>query len=413
MSDAATTSILKRKAVDGLNGHKARSMSPEKAMRLGMALSAQNGMGLACEVTRVQRSMVSHETLVGMLDSESLLAILEGENGAGAALAIDIQVMSGLVEHQTLGRVLPHAAAPRTPTLVDAALVTPFVEDTVARFVTLMSTDEAPGWLQHYKFGAVTEDTRTLSLSLKSHDYHFLLMDISLDGGAKSGTLGIAFPDFQPEVELPQEVDEAETPAGSFQAGVLQAHAALTAVVGRLHMTIGDMQHLQVGQVITLPVEATKETTLESVEGGRVTAVKLGQINGMRAVRLVEAIVPAGADDNASQDMSPPMPEMDVAEPMTVSEPAPLPEPAAVPVPEPEVPDLPDLDAAMEGLGDFNMDDLGMPDLPDVGGPSDLPDIGGLPDLPDVGGLPDLPDLDSLPDLPDLADLPDLDLTGS
>ncbi len=382
MGDEAKPSVLKRKALDGLAGHKARSMTPEKAMSLGMALSAQNGLGLACEVTRVRRSLVSHETLVGMLDSDSLLAILEGENGARAALAIDMQVLSGFVECQTLGRVLPQPAGNRVPTLVDAALVTPFVEDTLARFVTLLNVDAPPEWLQHYKFGAVTEDTRTLSLSLKAFEYQFFLMDIALEGGVRKGTFGIAFPMFEAVdiVEPSEAVSDEKVPS---ESGVMRANVKLSAVVGRLQMPIGEVQTLKIGQLLALPAELTQETTLEGVDGTRVTGVRLGQINGMRAVRLVGSFAPVGA---APEHVA--MDEMDdenggggteLANTTPVVAPR-DPEPVNV-VPEPEVPELPDLDAAMDGLGDF--------------------------DLPDLGGLPELPDL---PDLPDLADL---DLTGS
>ncbi|MGR3637062.1 MAG: FliM/FliN family flagellar motor C-terminal domain-containing protein [Shimia sp.] len=392
MGDAAEFSILKRKAEDGLSGHKARSMNPEKAMRLGMALSAQNGMGLACEVTKVQRSKVAHDTLIGMLDSESLLAVLEGENGARAALAIDLQVLSGLVEHQTLGRVLPNPASPRPPTLVDAALITPVIEDTLARFVTLMSTDEAPKWLQHYKFGAVTDDTRTLSLSLKAHDFHFMMLDVSLDGGAKRGTIGLAFPDFETIFEEPEEVPGEDVKSDSFHAKMLQAHATLTAVVGRLNMSIGEMQALQVGQVLALPVDATKETTLETTEGARVTEVNLGQIDGMRAVRLVDAITPARPIGDIDMDEGlAPLAETQVKVP-AANAPFDMPTAAtAEPVaPDlPDLPDMPDLGDPMADLGDFNMEDLGAPELPD------------LPDMPDMS------------DLPGMSELPDLDMTGT
>ncbi|MGR3711494.1 MAG: FliM/FliN family flagellar motor switch protein, partial [Shimia sp.] len=369
MGDAAKPSVLKRKAKDGLIGHKARSMSPEKAMRLGMALAAQNGMELACEVSRIQRSTLSHETLVGMLDSDSLLAILEGVNGARAALAIDGQMLAGLVEHQTLGRVLSGAASPRKPTLVDAALVTPFVEDTLARFVNLLSTDEAPAWLQHYKFGAVTEDTRTLSLSLKAHEFHFLMLDVSLEGGAKSGTIGIAFPDFEDVTEEPFEEEETETGAESLQAGMLQANATLTAVIGRLNMTIGETQTLRVGDVLTLPMDGPRETTLETVDGARVTAVNLGQINGMRAVRMVQE----GADDveesgEAMMSEAPAAaPRAAAAAPVAVPEPAPMPAPVKAPeikdlnAPMEDLSDLGDL-PELDDMGDFNFDDIGAPD---------------------------------------------------
>ncbi|KPA23334.1 Surface presentation of antigens (SPOA) [Shimia sp. SK013] len=383
MGDAANSSILRRKALDGLSGHKARSMSPEKAIRLGMALSAQNGMGLACEVTKVQRGKVSHETLVGMLDSDCLLAVLEGENGARAALAIDLQVLSGLVEHQTLGRVLPSPASPRPATLVDAALVTPVIEDTLARFVSLLNTDEAPKWLQHYKFGAVTDDTRTLSLSLKAHDFHFMMLDVTLDGGAKAGTIGLAFPDFELDVEEPEEVQGEDTKSDSFQAKLLRARATLTGVVGRLNMSIGEMQALQVGQIVPLSSDAMKETTLETSDGARVTEVSLGQINGMRAVRLVEAIIPVQPAEDADMDGGfPPLAKAPAAAP-TAAAPMEMPAPTTIAPVMPDLPDLPDF-----------------PDLPDMGDP--LADLGDF-DLDDLGAS----------DLPELPDFADLDMTGT
>ncbi|SMP36190.1 hypothetical protein [Shimia sagamensis] len=429
MSETQATSILRRKAADGRTEHQARAMSPNKALRLGLALAAEKGMDLALDVTDVRHVKLPHRALEVTLDNESLLVLLEGQNGEPGALAVDMQVLAGLVEFQTLGQVIPKPVVERVPTKVDAALITPFLEDALMRYVRMLGEEgEAPYWLQHYKFGAMMLDTRTLSLAMTAQDYHMFVLDVKLERGKKSGTMALLFPDVQ--VLLDEPDDATETDAEKFQNGVKEATTLLNAVVGKISLPIAQIQGLQIGDTLALPEGSMQNAKLEAPTGEAIAEVRIGQLNGMRAV-CVPGLVGAAAATSASTDLTvPDMPDMG------------MPDMDAPEMPAMDMPsmDMPGMDMpAMGGMDDIGGDLPGMAempaldggDLPDFGG--DLPDLGGggLPDLEpmgemgvgldadngmeDFGGLDDLDELIQLgnDDIGDPAALADLDLTGT
>ncbi|MFY0619140.1 FliM/FliN family flagellar motor switch protein [Shimia sp.] len=393
MGETKGNSILRRKAVDGSTEHQARAMSPNKAMRLGFALAAEKGMDLALDVTKVSHARLPHRALQATLDEQSLLAILEGQNGEPGALAVDMQVLAGLVEHQTLGQVIPKPVSDRAPTRVDAALITPFMEDALMRFVRMLAEEgEAPYWLQHYKFGAMAIDTRTLSLAMTAQDYHMFVLDISLARGKKTGTMALIFPDIQVLVEETPEDDISD--AEKFQSTIKQASTTLNAVIGKLSMPISSVQAFQVGEVLTLPEDPMRTAKLVSLTGEEVADVRIGQLDGMRAVCVPGLVASSAfASGDTAGEALPMMGGMDDEMPSIGG----MPDMGGMP----DIGGMPDLDAG--GLPD--LDGGGLPDmggdLPDMGG--ELPDFGG--DLPELGG--DLPDLGGggLPDLEPMGDL--------
>jgi len=436
MSETQATSILRRKAADGRTEHQARAMTPNKALRLGLALAAEKGMDLALDVTDVRHVKLPHRAVEVTLDNESLLILLEGQNGEPGALAMDMQVMAGLVEFQTLGQVVPKPVTDRVPTKVDAALITPFLEDALMRYVRMLAEEgEAPYWLQHYKFGAMMQDTRTLSLAMTAQDYQMFVLDVKLERGKKTGTMALLFPDVQVLVNEPEE--DAETDAEKFQNGVKEASTVLNAVVGKISLPIAQIQALQAGDTLPLSEEAMQNATLEALTGDEIAEVRIGQLNGMRAVCVPGPVGAAPAAAPSTELAVLDMPDMG------------MPDMGAPEMPAMDMPamDMPGMDMpAMGGMDDIGGDLPGMAEmpaldgggLPDMGG--DLPDLGG--DLPDLGGggLPDLEpmgemgvgldadngmedfagldDLDDLiqlgnDDIGDPAALADLDLTGT
>lgn len=385
MSETQATSILRRKAADGRTEHQARAMTPNKALRLGFALAAEKGMDLALDVTDVRHVKLPHRAVEVTLDNESLLVLLEGQNGEPGALAVDMQVLAGLVEFQTLGQVIPKPVSERVPTKVDTALITPFLEDALMRYVRMLAEEgEAPYWLQHYKFGAMMLDTRTLSLAMTAQDYHMFVLDVKLERGKKSGTMALLFPDVQVLINDPEE--DAETDAEKFQNGVKEASTLLNAVVGKICLPIAQIQGLQIGDTLPLGEEAMQNATLEALTGEEIAEVRIGQLNGMRAVCVPGLVSAAPAAAPTTELAMPEMPDKG------------MPDMGA-----PEMPsmDMPGMDMpAMGGMDDIGSDLPGMAEMPALDG-GGLPDMGG--DLTDLGG--DLPDLGG-------GDLPDLEPMG-
>lgn len=298
MSGTDKQSILKRKASEGRSDFLARAMSPGRAVRLALERAAEKGLGLALEVHEVRHTDVAHQALAGHLSGEDLLAVLDGNDGEPAALSIDSQVLAGLVEHQTIGTVVSRPAKGRLPTRVDAALITPFLDDVLKRFATLLNEEKnRPAWLQVYRFGAMAAGPRTLSLALTSHEYHLFDMDVSLQDGAKKGRISLAFPECRivPEPDADQE-DKASEPE-LFRQNVLMAPAALRAVLARIEMPINALQGLAVGQMVHVSAEALKDTILETAAGDEIARVQFGQVNGLRAVRLTGMGLPSNHSD--------------------------------------------------------------------------------------------------------------------
>ena len=164
-------------------------------------------------------------------------------------MAMDMQVLAGLVEHQTLGQVIPAPVSERVPTKVDAALITPFMEDALMRFVRMLGEEGGAALLAS-------------ALQVWCHDHghaHALFGDdgaglphvcFGRDGGQrqKSGTMALIFPDI--EVLTAESEDDALSNVEKFQSTVKQATTTLNVVIGRVKMPISAVQGLQVGEML-------------------------------------------------------------------------------------------------------------------------------------------------------------------
>ncbi|SFM77523.1 FliM/FliN family flagellar motor switch protein [Shimia aestuarii] len=372
MTDTKPASILKRKANEGRQDHLARSMPPEKALRLALERAAQKGLGLALEVKGVRRLKVMHEDLSGHLDGAALLAVLDGADGEPAALTIEPQVLAGLVEHQTIGRVVNRPAAGRLPTRVDAALVTPFVDEALTRFVALLESEGAAvPWLQRYRFGAMAAGPRTLSLALTAHEYHLFEFEVSLGTEARQGKMVFGFPQCRIVKETGGSGEESREELAKFRNGVKQAPAEMRAVLARVTLPITELQALAVGDLLHVSGDALRETVLESAAGGEVARVQFGQVNGMRAVRLrgtMSAKAPPEPDESGFVESAPAGPSAEELEEMLAAETA-----LDALLPPVEEGD----DGSVDDLDDFDdLDELIRLSADDIGDPTALVDLG-------------------------------------
>ncbi|MEP2533827.1 FliM/FliN family flagellar motor switch protein [Shimia sp.] len=317
MDETGKGSILRRKASEGRQDFLARSMSPDKAMRLALERAAEKGLDLALEVLGMSSYKVAHDALSGHLDSNALLAVLDGADGEPAAVSIGPQVLGGLVEHQTIGRIIPRQSSGRMPTRVDAALITPFLDDAMARFVSALNDDDsAPKWLQLYRFGAMAAGPRTLSLALTAHEYHLFQFDVSLAGGAKQGQILICFPECKIEPDVGVDQRHSDAAAQEFRNSIMMAPTALRAVLTRISLPITQLQALSVGDVLPISSEALKDTILETTAGEEISRVHFGQVNGLRAIRLsgmgLPRVADGGDDPEFVQDQTLPPTEQDL-----------------------------------------------------------------------------------------------------
>ncbi|WP_422025132.1 FliM/FliN family flagellar motor switch protein [Roseovarius sp.] len=370
MSGEERNSVIHRKAASAREDFDARAMSPSKALRLSLEKCGDRLFRLALTVGTLEQRRLTHAAVKEEVGADTLILLLDGQGGARGAALLDLQFAQALVEVQTMGRVRPGAAPDRPLTGTDAAIAAPLVDAMLTGFDDTLAEAETGHRPLGFRFGDRVGDARGLLLALEAADYELFRLTVDIGGGARTGILSLILPAAVLARPEPGSGEAGEGAAFDLGQLAMQMPVTLDAVLDRVQLSLAEVCALQPG--MTLPVGTSAIGRTELVASGHVAAQgRLGQMNGMRAVRLT----------GAGEEAAPPRA---------------TPEPALAPTP-------PDPDPA--------------PGFPDLSGlaASEPPTLTALPDLPDLpatgGGLPDLPDLPGeggdggLPDLPALADL--------
>ncbi len=374
MAEPLSNEVLRRKARAGREEHQSRVMSPARAMRLALSRAADDLFGLALSVSGVQCEQLGQEGMLRAVDDEMLLVVLDGPRGAVGAVAVDLAVLAGIIEQQTMGCVVKGEPEARAPTDTDAALISPLV-DMLLEGIALNLGGRDGEMTAGFHFGARIETKRHLSLIVEAPDFHVLRAQLELDGGAKRGELVLVVPVQLPEAAAARPLSFAQNnaaesghsdEAGSIPAkasfadsAMMEAEACLSAVIHRQKMTLGAFGNLKPGDRLPLPALALDNVVLGEGANSKLGPCRLGQHGGLRAVQLRFIVRPSQREEVQTPAMETGLEY--TSAPMT-----------AAPMPQ-------------------------------------APDLSELSDLPDTPDLPDLPDLPELPDLPDLSDLPGFD----
>ena len=369
-----------------------RGMSPEKALVQALTKSGEGLPGLELTVREQDSTRVDQSELLSQLPEVALFTLADGPGDSRGLICFSPELVDALIEVQTMGRVDKTTRAARETTRIDAALTRDFVETVLTDFATRVATVADARWARGFKYGTYVPDPTPLPLMLGEGDYRLQCVTVELGNGAKRAKVWLALPAIAAAVQPSSPAGAATTGAppskvpvsapdpvwaADIQAAVSDAPVELRVTLTRFSVPLSRLQSLKPGD--TLPISRGALGALEVMGAGPGHSLsgKLGQQNGMRAVRLslagpaADAGQPAGS--NAVFDTSTPI--------------------AAAPAlaPPTSAPDMPDIGAPPE-----------LPDLPPLS-----PEAGNMPPLPDLppldgpdGGLPDLPPLPALPDLP-------------
>ncbi len=304
------SSVIQRMAQAARDGSDSRQMTPVKALRLALARAADTLLGLGLTVATVEQIRVPLAEVGHSLGGGGLLVLLEGAGGARGALCLDSQFLAGLIEVQTTGAVRPGMARPRAATRTDAAMVAPLIDAVLADFEGQLAQDPDAPPARHFAFGDMVEDMRGLLLLLVAPDFELLRLTVDLGPGAKTGRLDLLLPVIAPPARATagQTASATIEPPAHLDQVVSKAPVVLDAVMARLRLPLRDILALKPGDLLPLPRESLSETQLVGTRGHLVATAELGQMNGVRALRLI-----AGA---ASPLPDPPDP---VAEPAPVA----------------------------------------------------------------------------------------------
>jgi flagellar motor switch protein FliM len=374
---AAGDSVLRRKAQAGQAEHQARAMSVPKALRLTAAKAADDLFDMALAVIGIRLEDRAGDTLEELFAEPGLMMLLDGPERRRGAAFFDPALVGGLIQQQTMGQVLADpGGVPRRMTPTDAAICAPFLDALLERAAALPEAPEERALLAGYRFGSQAPDARLVLMALEAPAYRVAQLTVDLAQGVRQGRITLCLPAVEEPGRRaapgPEGADEASRAPGALEPGVMTLRAELKVALARVSLPLSGLGRLAPGDTLALPGARFDAAMVLTADGRRIAQGTLGQIDGMRALRLAREAEAGSTPQRRAGDRA--VPELDPLGGNVASEGA-----AGLPGP---------------GGGD------GLTSL------SGLPDVPNLPNLPD---LPDLPELTDLPELPDMSDLPGLD----
>ena len=286
--------VIRRKIDRALAAQIEGAPGADRGWRLALARAARDAMGLDLDFRRMVIARMSLAELLELPLDRALLALLDGPETGLGLIVLSAPVLSALIECQTVGRVSPRPAAVRKPTRTDAAMVAGVIDRALEELDLVLAEEADLVWAGGFRYASFLEDARPLGLLLEEESYRVLQAEVSLAGGAKVGEVILALP-ANGRGQRPQARLEAELAlAGPSFAEALGAQVRLTdcrldAVMARLTLPLRQVMEMAVGDVLPLASAALETVALETLDGRRVSLCRLGQIRGMRAVRIVEA----------------------------------------------------------------------------------------------------------------------------
>jgi flagellar motor switch protein FliM len=270
----------------------------QKAWKLALARAARDAIGLDLSLLDLRQIRSSLTELLELPPDRALIAILEGPKEGLGLMVISPEILAGIVEMQMVGRVSTAAPIARRPTRTDAAMASDLIERALLGLESELAQSTDRIWAGEFRYASFLEDARPLALLLEDVTYQVLDATISIAEGAKSGRIVLALPadgrGTPPKTAEPAPNRAAEMVfSAALGEQVMATHADLVAVLGRMHIPLETLLNLQAGETLPLGSAALDQIDLEGLDGKALAAGKLGQNNGMRAIRISDAASPA------------------------------------------------------------------------------------------------------------------------
>lgn len=266
--------------------------SPARALRRAIS-RASAGVGLQITTLGIGIEELSLDAALVGLGDGMLILPLAGPGGPGGPvglIAVDTDYRAALIEAQTLGQPLPRAPDPRPPTLADLALVRPVMVQFLGDLAADARATPLEGWTDGVGVGDAMTDARAAGLSLAAGPYRVVRLTLDLGAGERQGSALVVLP---PGGAAPAAAPVAPAEAAGWgrrlQDTVLSAPADLHAVLHRMRLTLTEAEALSPGQVLPLPGVTVASVRIEGPGGRSMTGARLGQVAGMRAVRIEHA----------------------------------------------------------------------------------------------------------------------------
>ena len=306
MTVAKAQTVLRRKAEAGRPQADSAPMTATRALTISLAKNAQDTVQMPLRVAEITETRMTLADLPETLEPLSLLAIMEGPGEALGLIGLPPATLSALIEIQTMGRISPNAPSPRKPTRIDASMAAELLDKVMEGFEELLAEHADVTWAGGFRYASFLDDPRPLGLLLEDVSFRVYRIKLLLGpSGEREGGMILALP-AQGRGRGPRKAGESKAEAEATAAGgvaavdpqieaawaqnleatVLGTRADLTAVLHRATMSLAQVIQFKVGMTIPVPYAALEDLRIEGIGRQKVGAARLGQAQGMRALRI-------------------------------------------------------------------------------------------------------------------------------
>lgn len=284
-----SNTVLRRllRAGDADIREKPGRMSAHRVLRISMARAADTSVGLALTVLGVAEEGGTLDEAVAVAPGDGLFLALTRAGETVGYAAIDGETRSALVEIQTLGQLRAARDAARPFTAGDVELCRPLLEAVLREVRCLADDTPLEGWTNGASTGPRLSGPRAVTLGLPEGRYRTVRLTLDFGLADREGTLVLSLPATRKRTDPePAPPPRSEEFGRQFRACVLEAPARLHAVLHRMEMPLSDVEGFEVGQVLPLSGVTVSSVRLEGPGEEIVVSARLGQIAGLRALRL-------------------------------------------------------------------------------------------------------------------------------
>ncbi len=266
------------------------------SLAFGRASRDTASLDLAVEAARLERRGLAE--LLELPPERGLIAVLDGPKEGLGLIVLGPDLLAGIVEMQTIGRVSAGPALVRRPTRTDAAMAGDLIDRALILLEEALAAEEDLVWAGGFRYASFLEDARPLGHLLEDQPYRVMVAEAVLSGGAKRDRIILALPaEGRGPAPARLRVDEEAKAGAAFRAAlgaqVMASAASMHAVLARVTLPIQAVMALQAGDTLRLGRAALDRIDVETSEGRRTVGGKLGQNRGMRAVRVLADAEPA------------------------------------------------------------------------------------------------------------------------
>ncbi len=288
MADSREQSALHRKVHRGAALREVNAISPTRALRVSFARAGEGLWGLAAESEGIASNRMDHEAAIGLIGPDDLILSLMRGDGAVALAVLARPVVTALIEVQTLGHVTDQPPEDRPYTATDAELSWIFLERALAEFALTLEDSDRAAEVTNLWFEHKVSDARAAGLLLAKGRFQVYSASMQMGEASRTGDLRLILPGVAPKAQ-PQPAQHNR------HEGFRALPVRLRVMVSPLRLSLAQAKALRPGARLDLPGDALDQARLLAADGQVVARGKLGQTQGLRALRIDSTLASAPA----------------------------------------------------------------------------------------------------------------------